>query len=229
MSYTLAPGWSHRSVLGAVALALGLRAPAACAQPRPSPRYPLLRPTWEFTSWVGVGGGAIVGPQGPSGVFDLRAGGDAITAIGDGGDIRVGPFVEASSGSFASLHATGGVEAFVGAVPRPLRMFYYPGEGVFAARLGAGWAWRRRDLPGASSTPIASLTLSYGYRASFGLHRVDQQTTSDPEQRAPDRYMTGARLWAGATIDLADAPAWQVTGGIEFEPAGTLRYLLGLY
>ena len=41
--------------------------------------------------------------------------------------------------------------------------------------------------------------------------------------------MTGVRLWVNATVDLRDAPAWQLTGGIEFEPVGSFRYLLGLY
>ena len=41
--------------------------------------------------------------------------------------------------------------------------------------------------------------------------------------------MIGVRLWVNSVVDLRDSPSWQLTGGIEFEPVGSFRYLLGLY
>jgi hypothetical protein len=179
---------------------------------------------------VGLGGGALVVDGVAAGVFELRLGGDATVALRRDGDLRLGPFVEAATANFASVQAVGGVELFVGAAPRPLRMFYYPGEGVFTARLGAGWAWRDHPAADARSTPVATLTLTYGYRAPFALREPRDEFTEDPEEPArPLRYMTGARLWVGATVDVDGSSAWQLAGGIEFEPVGTFRYLLGLY
>ncbi|MFO0652301.1 MAG: hypothetical protein U0326_39140 [Polyangiales bacterium] len=50
-----------------------------------------------------------------------------------------------------------------------------------------------------------------------------------PDTRPAARYMTGVRLWMGGVVDIDDGLAWQLTGGIEFEPVGSFRYLLGLY
>lgn len=220
--------------IGSLHLALGTlatlcAAPSAALAHTPPQRFALLRPTWEFSSWVGLGGGGLVGADRATGVFDMRLGGDATVAIGRKGNLRLGPFVEVTTATFAGVGAYGGVEVFVGAVPRPLRMFYYSGEGVFSARLGAGWAWRGGDLPGAGSTPSASVTFTYGYRCPFSLREYENQYSEVPDRRAAGRYMIGARLWVGAAVDLRDGPAWQVTGGIEFEPVGAFRYLLGLY
>ena len=135
---------------------------------------------------------------------------------------RSGPY-ETSAPAFAEE------PLFLGAAPRPLRMFYYTGEGVFTARLGAGWAWRDHDVAQARSTPVASLTLTWGYRAPFSLRDYRDELVPEDEPPAAMRYMTGARLWVGATVDLREAPGWQLSGGIEFEPVGTFRYLLGLY
>lgn len=193
------------------------------------PSYPVLRPALEYTTWVALGGGALVTPNATPGFFDLRVGGDFTAALGRSGDLRLGPFAEVATSSFAGVSAVGGVELFVGATPRSLRMFYYTGEGVFAARLGAGWSARGADLGGARGVPVASLTLAWGYRAPFSLRDWQGQTSTEPETRAPNRYMTGVRLWVNTTVDLATGPAWQMSGGIEFEPAGSFRYLLGMY
>lgn len=201
-------------------------APAAWAHPAP-PHFPGLRPTLEVTSWVALGGGALVGPD-ARGVFDLRLGGDFTTALSRSGDLRIGPFLEAGSATFASLSAVAGVALFVGAAPRPLRMFLYPGEGTLVARLGAGYTWRR-DLLGAPSSPVASLTVAYGYRAPFSLREPENELTSEPVPRRLARYMVGVRLWVNAQVDLAGDPAAQVTAGLEFEPVGSTRYLFGLY
>lgn len=225
---------SPRLALPAWALCLA----AACAlAPTPAaaqwsvlpPSYPVLRPALEYTTWVALGGGALVTPNATPGFFDLRVGGDFTAALGRDGDLRLGPFAEVATSSFAGVSAVGGVELFVGAAPRSLRMFYYTGEGVFAARLGAGWSARGADLGGARGVPVASLTLAWGYRAPFSLRDWRGQTSTEHWQRAPNRYMTGVRLWVNTTVDLASGPAWQMSGGIEFEPAGSFRYLLGMY
>jgi hypothetical protein len=223
------PSSLSRRHIAALALAALCARPQAAAAHVPPPRYPRLRPTVELSPWVGLGGGALVVDGASAAVFDLRLGGDATVAIGREGDTRLGPFVEAATATFASVQAVGGVELFLGAIPRPLRMFYYSGEGVFTARLGAGWAWREHDVADARSTPIASLTLTYGYRAPFSLRDYRDELVPELEMQSAMRYMTGARLWVGTTVDLNGTPGWQVSGGIEFEPVGAFRYLLGLY
>ena len=220
------PSLSRRHL---AALALVCASPSLASAHTPPPRYPRLRPTVELSPWVGLGGGALVVDGSSAAVFDLRLGGDATVALRRDGDLRLGPFVEAATATFASFQAVGGVELFLGAIPRPLRMFYYSGEGVFTARLGAGWAWREHDVADARSTPVASLTLTYGYRAPFSLREYRDELVPELEMESAMRYMTGARLWVGTTVDLRETPGWQLSGGIEFEPVGTFRYLLGLY
>lgn len=183
----------------------------------------------ELSPWVGLGGGAIVGPSQSSGVFDLRLGSDLTFGVARKDDLRLGPFAEVATSTFASFQAIGGVELFVGAVPRPLRMFLYPGEGVLVVRLGAGWTVRNDNLPAARSAPVAAVTVAYGYRAPFSLREPQEQTSLVPDTRPAARYMTGVRLWMGGVVDIDDGLAWQLTGGIEFEPVGSFRYLLGLY
>ena len=200
-----------------------LLAPTASAH-TPPPQYQLERPGLELTSWIGIGGGASSIDGSLGGVFDLRLGVDFTASLGSTGDVRIGPFVEAASASFASLSAVGGVELFIGAVPRTLRMFYYPGEGSLSLRLGAGWGWWREQ-----SAPVGSLTVAYGYRCPFTLREYSEESVDEPGRRDAARYMVGVRLWANTTVGFANGGVWQLTGGIEFEPVGTFRYLFGLY
>lgn len=191
--------------------------------------FPSQRPTLEVSPWISLGGGALVATDATTAVFDLRVGGDFTGAIGRRGNLRLGPFVEVATSTFASVQTVAGAELFVAAFPRPLRMFLYSGEGVLSLRVGAGWAWRASSLTARDNTPVASVTVAYGYRAPFSLREPGSDWTPKPEDPARARYMTGVRLWVNATVDLHDAPAWQLTGGIEFEPVGSFRYLLGLY
>ena len=73
-----------------LALALALALPAVAAAHQPPPRYPRLRPTVEVSSWVGLGGGALVAGDASRSVFDLRLGGDATFDVGGDGDVRAG-------------------------------------------------------------------------------------------------------------------------------------------
>lgn len=215
-----------RAPFGFTFLMSFVHAGLAAAHP-PPPRYPRERPHLEVSSWVALGGGAVTHGADTRGVFDLRLGGGFTRGVSRSEDVRLGPFVEVASASFASVHAVGGVEFFVGAVPRPLRMFRYPGEGTLVLRAGGGYAWRD-GLPGASS-PVASLTAAWGYRCPFSLREPADEWTDKPYERATARYMIGVRLWVNATVDVSGDPAWLVSGGLEFEPVGSFRYLLGIY
>lgn len=218
------------SALLLAAVLVALPAVASAHQPPPPPpRYPRQRPLLELSPWIALGGGALTVADGVTPVFDLRLGTDLTAPVGRNDDLRLGPFVEAATSTFSTAQVVGGVELFVGAAPRPLRMFYYSGEGVLSVRAGFGWVWRDHSLVDARSAPVAALTVAYGYRAPFSLREPGNETTPEPEPRALLRYMTGARLWVGATVDATSSAAWQLTGGIEFEPVGSFRYLLGLY
>lgn len=186
------------------------------------------RPTLELTTWLGVGGGGRAAGQEARGVFDLRFGYDVTLPVAREGDVRIGPFAEVASATFSSISAVGGLEVFLGSVPRPLRMFFYSGEGTFLVRLGGGWSWWT-DVPRKTSAPVTSLTLAYGYRCPFSLHEPAEEPAQEPGQRRSSRYMIGVRLWVNGTVGFASSRIWQVSGGIEFEPIGSFRYLLGLY
>jgi hypothetical protein len=159
-----------------IALAVAARVNAH----QPPQRYQRLRPSLEGSSWVGLGGGGLLGTNATRGVFDLRLGGDLTFAMGRKDDNRIGPFVEIGSASFSTLSAVGGVELFFGAMPRPLRMFYYSGEGTLLVRVGAGWTWRQ-ELPGATSAPVASLTVAYGYRCPFSRSEPENEWSDEPD------------------------------------------------
>lgn len=221
---------AHPGLLSAFTALVAFAAPARAQleMATPPPRFPQARPVAEVTSWLAPGGGVRTDGAQTRGVFDLRAGGSATFAMGRRGDDRVGPFVEVASATFASVSAIAGAELFFGALPRPLRMFYYSGEGTLSLRLGAGWTWRDAP-PGPTSSPLASVTVAYGYRAPFSLREYTDAWSDAPDTRAPARYMVGARLWVNTTMDLVAPLAWQFTAGIEFEPVGAFRYLFGVY
>ena len=221
---------SRRALTLCVALALPARALAHQAPP-PSRAFSSPRPTSEVTSWVALGGGALsdAAYTTTTALFDLRLGGDITFGIARKNNLRLGPFVEASTPTFAGFSAVGGVELFLGAVPRPLRMFLYSGEGTFLMRFGAGYALRGDRLAPAASSPVGSVTVAYGYRCPFSLQEPDHDPWTSTEPRPAARYMIGVRLYVNATVDLRDAPSWQLTGGLEFEPVGSFRYILGLY
>ena len=226
------PGLVRLRVVGLAAALLA--APSAWAQVQvqelavPTPRYPVERPTLEVSSWLGLGAGALLLGRGAHGVFDLRFGGDVTLPITRQGDVRVGPFGEVGSANFASLTAVGGLELFLGAVPRPLHMFFYSGEGTLLVRVGGGWSgWS--DLPEATMAPVASVTVAYGYRCPFSLREYADSWADAPGQHDTTRYMVGVRLWVNTTVGFAAQNVWQLTGGIEFEPVGSFRYIFGLY
>ena len=85
-------------------------------------------------------------------------------------------------------------------------MFFYNGQGILIARAGAG-------------PHVVTAALAYGYRAPWRLW--------GPWPGA-SRYMIGVRLVANAARSLDDPHDWSVSAGIEFEPIGSIRYLLGI-
>jgi hypothetical protein len=117
-------------------------------------------------------------------------------------DVRVGPWIELRTSSDPLV----GGELQLTGVPRTLDMFWYQGRGVLALRAG-----RDGDL--------ATAAVAYGYQAPWDLLR--------PRHGRP-RYMIGVRVVASATRALADPRVWSATVGLETEPVGALRYLLGI-
>jgi hypothetical protein len=90
--------------------------------------------------------------------------------------------------------------------PEDLEMFWYRGEGVWSLR-------------GGGSTKRATAAISWGYRCPWRVWGTYSPTT---------RYEIGARLIFGVTRVYDDSANWQMTFGLEVEPVGALRYLLGI-
>ena len=195
------------------------------------------RPLTEVSTWLALGGGNAWGRNEPSrALFDMRLGTDATFPLHRDGDRRFGPWLEVSTSTFATFAATGGLELLMGAAPRRFHLFQYDGEGVLSVRAGAGWTLRRASFPGASSAPVVSFTLAWGYRAPWDLWDSWECECSEPSPedgahpcRRGARYMTPVRFYVSVQRELAAENGWQVTGGLEFEPLGSFRYLLGLY
>jgi len=102
------------------------------------------------------------------------------------------------------LQGFAGGELVLTGVPRSIDMFLYRGEGVLIARGGIGPAHQ------------VSASLSYGYRCPWKLWGPYTRTS---------RYEIGARFVIAATRSPTE---WATTFGVEFEPVGALRYLLGI-
>ena len=110
-------------------------------------------------------------------------------------------------GAWAELRGRegfGGAELIITGAPRSLDMFLYKGEGVLALRGGIG--------PDQQQTAA----LAYGYRCPWKLFGDAPRST---------RYEIGARVVLTATRSPTE---WSSTLGIELEPVGALRYLLGI-
>ncbi len=203
--------------------ALGALAEEVAARPPPPPdEYEIAssddddRPAIEWSTWVRVAYGGAPAPYearsrlvSPTEVPESRdqgweaaAGADLTLGIGRGGNLRVGPWVEARTSSDAMV----GGELMLAASPAKLDMFWYQGEGVLIVRAGGNRALRTGSV-------------AYGYRAPWDLFGP---------QRGKSRYMIGVRLVASATQSSEDSRLWSATLGVETEPVGALRYLLGI-
>jgi hypothetical protein len=164
----------------------------------------------EWSTWVRVGWGVtteadppaarVVTPQQPDITtrWELGLGADVSLPLTHA--VRLGAFGEARG-----LEPFAGGELVVTRAPADLDMFWYRGEGVWIVRAGGG---RER----------ATASLSWGYRCPWKLW--------GPYSTA-SRYEIGARIVFDMTRAY-DGHDWSATLGIEFEPIGAIRYVLGI-
>ncbi len=117
-----------------------------------------------------------------------------------GSKLRVGPWVELRSWG---LPLVGGE---VTALPGSLDLFFYKGSSAITLRAGA-------------NPDVRSAQLGLAYRAPWDLF--------GPRPRA-SRYVIGVGLVATITQNRIDPKDWSALVGIELEPLGAIRYLLGI-
>ncbi len=129
-------------------------------------------------------------------------GADATFPASSSGDIRFGPWIETRGLD----RIVAGGELQIGGAPHGLDMFWYRGEGQVTLRAGAN-----RD--------VVTGAISWGYRAPWALWGPWDGST---------RYMIGARFVLTATRAIEDRNNWSIGLGLEVEPVGALRYLLGI-
>ncbi|MEO8702754.1 MAG: hypothetical protein ABI867_22105 [Kofleriaceae bacterium] len=175
--------------------------------PVPEPRSP-----FQWSTWVrlAVGSESQVSDVATRGtpparerstVFEAAVGTEITFGIDRAGHTRVGPWLEVRGLELGEIVAGG--ELVIQAVPAKLDMFWYEGQGILAIRAGG------------NHERITS-QVSYGYQAPWHL--------SGP----PGHYKIGLRMVGTVTRELDDARTWTATLGLETEPVGALRYLLGI-
>jgi hypothetical protein len=197
-------------------LLLLLLAGRAAASPPPPPdkEEPARRPALEWSTWFRLGVGlkqadpAVAArsttppaPAGQDSTWDAALGIDLTGPISNSENVRIGPWLE-----IRGLSVVGGGELVIQRLPKKIDMFFYDGQGVLVMRAGG-------------NHERATGQLAYGYLAPWNLFRPDRGTV---------RYMIGVRFVATYTRALDDARDWSATVGIETEPVGALRYLLGI-
>lgn len=202
-----------RSIVAAVVILVSVGEAGARPPPPPEEVEEERRPAIEWSTWLRVGYG--VGPEEPEvrarvvvpeaesdGVsgWEVAGGVDATIGVGRGGDVRVGPWAEVRTSSDAVV----GGELMIGG--KKLDMFWYEGERVWVLRAGG-------------NRGVRTAALSYGYRAPWRLWGP---------WRGKTRYMIGVRVVASVTQDRDQRDRWSATFGLETEPVGALRYLLGI-
>jgi hypothetical protein len=133
--------------------------------------------------------------------WQTALGADATLALTRSGNVRFGPWTELRDTGFV-----GGAELVVQAVPKKIDMFLYDGQGVLALRAGGD----RHRVTG---------QLAYGYLAPWNLFKANRGAT---------RYMIGVRFVATYSRSVDADHDWIASFGIETEPFGALRYLLGI-
>jgi hypothetical protein len=174
------------------------------------------RGTIEWSTWLRVAYG--VGPEEPEirarvvspeperdegmNGWEVGAGADLTFGVSKSGNVRIGPWAEVRTSSDAVV----GGELLLAARPKELDMFWYEGEGVWIVRAGGN-----RD--------VRTAAIAYGYRAPWRLWGP---------WRGPTRYTIGVRMVASITQSSDDRDRWSATFGLETEPVGALRYLLGI-
>lgn len=201
----------------AVVLTLLALVGTASARPPPPPDDEDLepaRPALEWSTWFRLGFGVEAGatdtaarttmpsaPRGQDRAWEAALGADVTMSLGAGGGLRFGPWIEARG-----LSVVGGGELVIQRLPRKIDMFLYDGQGVLALRAGGN----HEKVTG---------QVAYGYLAPWKLWGPWTGTT---------RYMIGVRFVGSFTRAIDDPSDWTATLGIETEPFGAIRYLLGI-
>jgi len=198
----------------------GLATAQAIASPPPPPEDHASeeRPALEWSTWVRAGMGmkprevtsaarTVGTPPERSGqdtTYELALGGDLTIGLARGESVRVGPWFEIRD--VRNVPFVGG-ELVIQRAPKKIDMFLYDGQGVLYLRAGGN--------PDHVTGQIA-----YGYLAPWDLF--------GKSKGGDTRYMIGVRLVASVTRGTADPGDWVATFGLEAEPVGALRYLLGI-
>jgi hypothetical protein len=198
-------------------LALGLLCllvSSAAAGPPPLEVARRERPVIEWSTWFRLGFGreaqpateAIprmleAAPIESATVWSAALGAEASVGMDRDGDLRFGIWSE-----LRGLELFSGVELVLTRVPERIDMFLYDGQGILMVR-------------GGGNPDRGTAALAYGYLAPWKLWGP---------WTGPTRYMIGARFVATYTRAWNDPRDWSATFGIEAEPAGALRYLLGI-
>jgi len=172
------------------------------------------RPAIEWSTWFRLGFG--IEPEEPAGAIPRATmapavehgtgwaaalGAEASIGLGTRGDVRLGVW-----GELRGLEPIGGAEVVLTRVPKRLDMFLYDGQGVLALR-------------GGGNHERGTAAIAYGYLAPWKLWGP---------WRGPTRYMIGVRAVATVTRAWDNPRDWSATIGLETEPVGALRYLLGI-
>lgn len=204
-----------QTLLGSL-VSLCVLAGVAIARPPPPDEYeppPSPKPTLiEWSTWI-RGGVAIARgeapsiarttvPEHPLREADRRFAG----AFGLGITLPVGS--RARIGAWAELRGwelpIAGGELLV--IPGDLDLFFYKGKGAISLR-------------GGGNPDVWTGQLGVHYRAPWDLFG-DRPRSS--------RYMIGVGFVATATQSRHDPHDWSATLGLELEPLGAIRYLLGI-
>jgi hypothetical protein len=183
----------------------------------PEPEPDTGRPAVEWSSWIRLAMGmkarlepvdpAAIGPRTGTGqdrTGEAALGAEATLGLTRAGNLRFGPWLELRG--FDRDGIIGGAELVLTAVPKTIDMFLYDGQGILMLRAGAN---------------LGRMTgqVAYGYLAPWDLFG---------SQTGASRYMIGVRFVGTFTRAIDDARDWSATIGLEVEPFGALRYLLGI-
>jgi len=195
-----------------------LAARTAAAHPPPPPEIAEDRVEWretpaivEWSTWLGFGVGAASTPATALArttqpappeqhlAWTFSAGAEVTLPLTHA--VRLGPWL-----GLAGLEPVAGAEVQITRAPAEVEMFFYRGEGVWTVRAGGG-------------PEHATAAVAWGYRCPWRLW--------GPYTRAT-RYEIGARIVLAATRAYRDPQDWSATLGLEIEPVGAVRYLLGI-
>ncbi len=176
----------------------------------------MTRPAIDWSTWFRLGMGMrphevaasarVTMPQperrGQDTAYEAALGGELTIGASPSGNTRIGPWFE-----IRGIHdLVAGGELVIQGVPNKLDMFFYDGTGVLALRAGG-------------NSDHVTAQVAYGYLAPWNLFGRPKGQT---------RYTIGVRFVGSFTRSIDDPGDWIATIGLETEPVGALRYLLGI-